>query len=173
MMQHKIKLSDVYWAYIDEIHDTIIKDTVIPVILNTACTRYKDLSNDYIYSMGVNEGSMRPATLNLKKAIAELFGIPEYNVTVWESADMLIRYGRGPVPYFSNRTLNKYGNYMSGRNYTGTRYSTSRFCEENALTQKGLVKMAKVFTNSIHRDIAKGEKLIQKEKEYEEEHFSF
>ena len=110
----KIKLSDVYWAYItDDVADE--NDVLMPVIVNKEGTRYKDLRTDTIHPTlsKITSTIQDDNCCNLQKSIAHNLDIPTKQVTVETSSYMLQRYGRGVVPYFANRTLHKYGNYIA------------------------------------------------------------
>ena len=167
-MKQKIKLSDVRWAYTGD-------GVMMPIILNKDFTRYKDLSTNTVYSNLGNIEGYYVINSQLKTAVADTLGVDTDKVYLDSSSDMLYRYGRGLVPYYSSITLHKFGSYLSEIRNRGTdkMFYIEDFCKNTGASPSELAKIARIFTKQIQKQHENEVKKSRLAKEYQEEHLSF
>ena len=150
---------------------------MMPVIVNKEGSRYKDLRTGTIHpTLSKITSTIQDANCcNLQESIAHNLEIPTKQVTVETSSFMLKRYGRGIVPYFANRTLHKYGNYIAYHqvDFRETEFYTDEFCSKTTATPKEYSRMAKLFANIIMKEWRKDHKSEIAEQRYEDSFKSF
>lgn len=178
MKEYKIRLSDVYWAYTSDKNATMM-----PVIVNKEGSRYKAIRTDDIRTHEIQptvkiiSSSLCDESVCeiLRKSIAQNLNIPTEQLGVAPSWELLDRYGRGIVPYFANRTLHKYCNYLALHkpDFSEIPFYTSAFCSKTTATSSEYTKLARFFENTIIKEWTKEHKTEIAEEEYEEAVKSF